>query len=65
MRVVSFGGPGNTWLDSSDASFGDLRKNFSVFFGVDSPLRPVYLATRPDAEEHEKAFYPVPRPGLF
>ncbi|GFE81505.1 patatin [Steroidobacter agaridevorans] len=48
---------GNTWLDSSDASFGDLRKNFSVFFGIDSPLGPVYLATGYDAEESEKAFY--------
>ncbi len=48
---------GNTWLDSSDVRFGDLRKNFSVFFGVDSPLGPVYLATGYDAEEHEKAFY--------
>lgn len=48
---------GNTWLDSSDASFGDLRKNFSVFFGIDSPLGPVYLATGYDAEEQEKAFY--------
>lgn len=48
---------GNTWLDSSDASFGDLRKNFSVFFGIDSPLGPVYLATGYDAEEREKAFY--------
>lgn len=48
---------GNAWLESSDASFGDLRKNFSVFFGVDSPLGPVYLATGYDAEEREKAFY--------
>ncbi|WP_129776802.1 patatin-like phospholipase family protein [Peristeroidobacter soli] len=48
---------GNTWLDSADAGFGDLRKNFSVFFGVDSPLGPVYLATGYDAEEHQKAFY--------
>jgi NTE family protein len=48
---------GNTWLDSSDVRLGDLRKNFSVFFGVDSPLGPVYLATGYDAEEHEKAFY--------
>jgi NTE family protein len=48
---------GNTWLDSSDANFGNLRKNFSVFFGIDSPLGPVYLATGYDAEEAEKAFY--------
>ncbi len=48
---------GNAWLDSSQASFGDLRKDFSVFFGVDSPLGPVYLATGYDAEEHQKAFY--------
>lgn len=48
---------GNTWLESSDVSLSDLRKNFSVFFGIDSPLGPVYLATGYDAEEHEKAFY--------
>ncbi|MDY6945202.1 MAG: patatin-like phospholipase family protein [Pseudomonadota bacterium] len=47
---------GNTWLDSSDASFGDLRKNASLFFGVDSPLGPVYLAAGYD-QEGEKAFY--------
>jgi NTE family protein len=47
---------GNTWLDSDDASFGDLRKNASLFFGVDSPLGPVYLAMGYD-EAGEKAFY--------
>ncbi|MBL8266143.1 patatin-like phospholipase family protein [Steroidobacter sp.] len=47
---------GNTWLDSRDASFGDLRKNASLFFGVDTPLGPVYLATGYD-QEGEKAFY--------
>jgi NTE family protein len=47
---------GNTWLDSDDASFGDLRKNASLFFGVDTPLGPVYLATGYD-EEGENAFY--------
>lgn len=47
---------GNTWLDSNDAGFGNLRKNASLFFGIDSPLGPVYLATGYD-EEGEKAFY--------
>lgn len=47
---------GNTWLDSSDASFGDLRRNASLFFGVDTPLGPVYLATGYD-EGGDKAFY--------
>lgn len=47
---------GNTWLDSADASFGDLRKNASLFFGVDSPLGPVYLAAGYD-QDGEKAFY--------
>jgi len=36
---------GNTWADRSDMSFGDLRKDASVFFGVDTPLGPLYLAT--------------------
>jgi NTE family protein len=47
---------GNTWLDSSEASFGDLRKNASLFFGLDSPLGPVYLAAGYD-QEGDKAFY--------
>ena len=47
---------GNTWLDSADASFGDLRKNASLFFGLDSPLGPVYLAAGYD-QDGENAFY--------
>lgn len=47
---------GNTWLDSGDASFGDLRKDASLFLGVDSPLGPVYLAMGYD-ETGQKAFY--------
>ncbi len=48
---------GNAWLESSDAGFGDLRKNFSIFLGLDSPLGPVYLATGYDTKESQKAFY--------
>ena len=47
---------GNTWLESADASFGDTRKNASLFFGLDSPLGPVYLAAGYD-QEGESAFY--------
>lgn len=47
---------GNTWLDRSDMSFGDLRKDASVFFGVDTPLGPLYLATGFD-QGGSKAFY--------
>jgi NTE family protein len=47
---------GNTWLDRHDAGFDDLRHDASVFFGIDSPLGPVYLATGFD-EEGENAFY--------
>lgn len=47
---------GNTWLDRKDVSFGDLRMNASVFFGLDTPLGPVYLATGYD-EGGDKAFY--------
>lgn len=47
---------GNTWLSKSDASFGDLRKDGSVFFGVDTPLGPVYIAAGFD-EGGDKAFY--------
>lgn len=47
---------GNTWLDRKDMSFGDLRTNASLFFGLDTPLGPVYLATGYD-EGGDKAFY--------
>ncbi|AMN45868.1 hypothetical protein ACG33_01835 [Steroidobacter denitrificans] len=47
---------GNTWMDRRDMSFGDLRKNGSLFFGVDTPLGPVYLATGYD-EGGDSAFY--------
>ncbi|HEX7116297.1 MAG TPA: patatin-like phospholipase family protein [Steroidobacter sp.] len=47
---------GNTWAHRRDISFGDLRTNASLFFGVDTPLGPVYLATGYD-EGGDKAFY--------
>jgi NTE family protein len=47
---------GNTWLDRDDMSFGDLRTNASLFFGLDTPLGPVYLATG-YSEGGNKAFY--------
>jgi NTE family protein len=47
---------GNAWLRRQDVSSGDLRKNASLFFGLDSPLGPVYLATGYD-EGGDKAFY--------
>lgn len=47
---------GNAWMDRHDVSAGDLRKDGSIFFGVDTPLGPVYLATGFD-EDGEKQFY--------
>ncbi|MFO7306101.1 MAG: patatin-like phospholipase family protein [Gammaproteobacteria bacterium] len=47
---------GNTWLERRDMSVDDLRTNGSLFFGVDTPLGPVYLATG-FGEDGEKAFY--------
>lgn len=47
---------GNTWLRRDDVSTGDLRKDGSLFFGVDTPLGPVYLATGFD-EGGDKQFY--------
>ena len=47
---------GNAWLNRDDVSTGDLRKDGSVFFGVDTPLGPVYLATGFD-EGGDRAFY--------
>lgn len=47
---------GNTWMSRSDMSLDDLRTDGSIFFGVDTPLGPVYLATGFD-EDGDKAFY--------
>lgn len=47
---------GNAWQNRDDISFGDLRRNASLFFGVDSLLGPVYLATGFD-EKGDKAAY--------
>ena len=46
---------GNTWLERKDM-FSDLRVNGSVWFGLDTPLGPVYLATGFD-EGGDRAFY--------
>lgn len=47
---------GNAWLDRDAVSTHDLHKDASLFFGVDTPLGPVYLATGVD-EGGDKAFY--------
>ncbi len=47
---------GNVWQNRRDVSFGDLRTNASLFFGLDTPLGPVYLATGYD-EGGDQAFY--------
>jgi NTE family protein len=47
---------GNVWQDRDDASFGGLRKDASLFFGVDTPLGPVYVGAGFD-EGGGRAFY--------
>jgi len=47
---------GNTWADRSDASFGSLQHDASLFLGLDTLLGPVYLATG-FHEGGETAFY--------
>jgi NTE family protein len=47
---------GNVWLDRKDANVDDLRHDASLFFGIDTPLGPVYLATGYD-QAGENAFY--------
>ena len=34
---------GNAWLDSDDVGLGDLRYGGNLFFGVDTPIGPLYL----------------------
>jgi len=47
---------GNVWQERSDATFGDLRKDASVFLGADTILGPVYLGAGYDSKG-ESAFY--------
>jgi NTE family protein len=47
---------GNTWQDRSDAAFGNLKQDASLFLGADTILGPVYLATGFNAGG-ETAFY--------
>jgi NTE family protein len=47
---------GNVWQRRSDASFGDTRKDASLFLGLDTPLGPVYLGTGFE-EGGNEAFY--------
>ena len=47
---------GNVWARRADASFGSTRKDASAFFGLDTLLGPVYLATGLD-EDGPSALY--------
>jgi NTE family protein len=47
---------GNAWAKRSDASFSGLRHDASLFFGADTPLGPLYLATGID-DRRSTAFY--------
>ena len=49
---------GNAWAERSQASFGDARKDTSLFLGLDTFLGPLYLAMGYDTEG-ETAFYLV------
>jgi len=47
---------GNVWQKRSDARFGNIEKDASVFLGMDTFLGPVYLATGFD-QHGNQAFY--------
>jgi len=47
---------GNVWERRSDASFGSLRNNASLFLGLDTLIGPVYVAAGFE-EGGEEAFY--------
>jgi NTE family protein len=47
---------GNVWEHRGDASWGDTRKDASLFLGLDTPLGPVYIATGVD-QRGSQAFY--------
>lgn len=47
---------GNVWQTRSEASFGNTRKNASIFIGMDTLLGPLYLASGFD-QHGDQAFY--------
>lgn len=47
---------GNVWKDRGDAAWGSMKKDMSVFLGLDTLLGPVYLGTGLDSSG-QKAFY--------
>jgi NTE family protein len=47
---------GNVWADRHDASFGDLKRDGSLFLGADTPLGPLYLGMG-FAQGGDTAFY--------
>ena len=47
---------GNVWQSRADAGFGNIRKDASLFLGMDTFLGPVYLASGFD-EHGSQAFY--------
>jgi NTE family protein len=47
---------GNVWQSRRDISFGNTRKDASIFLGMDTFLGPVYVATGFD-QHGEQAFY--------
>ena len=47
---------GNVWRHLGDASFGNTRRDASVFLGLDTLLGPVYLASGWD-DKGQQAFY--------
>ena len=47
---------GNVWNDRDDVGLDGLRKDVSLFFGVDTPLGPLYLAAGFD-QSGDKAAY--------
>ncbi|HEY4973434.1 MAG TPA: patatin-like phospholipase family protein, partial [Steroidobacteraceae bacterium] len=47
---------GNVWSARRDISFGDTRKDFSLFFGADTYIGPAYLAVGYD-DSGSTAFY--------
>jgi NTE family protein len=47
---------GNVWNNRGDASFGNTRRDASVFLGMDTLLGPVYIASGVD-DKGQHAFY--------
>jgi len=53
---------GNVWQDRSEASFGNTKRDASLWLGLDTFIGPVYIATGFDAHGNQQYYLFLGRP---